>query len=226
VKRWLIVGSLALVSTTALADQTNGFYLGGSAGNAKYDLSKGDLDAISRSAFLDNGAIPLNPTSSYDDSDTAWSLIAGYRFNQFIAVEGGYMDLGSTKYRNSGNVLLPGVGTLPSTVSIDLSAKGAFAAAKVAAPIGPNFDIHSHVGTIVARTEFDIGLSLGSFRGGEKLSSDSADFFAGAGVGYRFTDSFAASVDYLIFKDVGDGDETGEGDIKSFRIGVTYTFPR
>jgi hypothetical protein len=43
-------------------------------------------------------------------------------------------------------------------------------------------------------------------------------------VGYHFTDSLAASLDYTRFKDVGDEEETGEGDITSFRLGLSYTF--
>jgi len=226
VNRWLIAGSLALVSTTALADQSNGFYMGLGGGNARYDVSKSAFDAISISAFLDNGAIPVNPTSSFDDSGTAWSLIAGYRFASFIAVEGGYLDLGSAEYRNSSNVLIPGLGTFPSTVGIDLSSRGPFAAARLGAPLGAKFDVHTHLGAFFSRTEFDIGLTLGTFNGNEKVSSNSLDLFAGVGLGYHFTDELAASVDYLRFKDVGEENETGDGDVTSFRIGLTYTFPR
>ena len=59
----------------------------------------------------------------------------------------------------------------------------------------------------------------------EKVSSNSADLFAGVGLGYHFSQGLGVTVDYLMFNDVGDEDKTGEGDIKSFRIGVTYTFP-
>jgi len=225
VNRWLIAGSLALVSTTALAaNPGTGFYVGASGGNATYDISKGDLDDISFAAFADNGAIPLNPTSTFDDSDTAWSLLAGYRFTPFIAVEAGYLDLGSTKYRASGNVRIPGVGTFPSTVGIDLSAKGPFVAAALGAPLGPHFDLHTHLGGFFSRTSFDIGVGLGAFNGNETVSSNSADFFAGIGIGYRFSNTLAASLDFTRFKAVGDEEKTGEGDITSFRVGLQYTF--
>lgn len=224
-KKWLIAGSLALVSTTALADQGRGFYLGASGGTATYDISKQDLDAISSSAFTSNGAIPLNPTSSFDDSDTAFSLLAGYRFTPFFAIEGGYIDLGSTTYRNSSNVRLPFFGTFPARVGIDISAKGPFATALLGAPLGANFDIHTNLGGFYSKTEFDIGVGLDTFDQSDTVSSESLDLFAGVGLGYRFTDSFAASLDYTRFKDVGDEDDTGEGDITSFRLGVTYTFP-
>ena len=223
-KRWLIAGSLALVSTTALADQSTGFYLGASGGNAKYDISKSDLDAISRSAFLDNGAIPLNPSSSFDDSDTAFALIAGYRFSPYISVEAGYMDLGSAKYRSTGNVLIPFFGTFASRINIDVSAKGPFVAGQLGAPLGGNFDVHTNLGGFFSKTEFDIGVGLSSFNESDTVSSNSADLFAGVGVGYHFTDSLAASLDYTRFKDVGDENETGEGDITSFRLGLSYTF--
>ena len=224
-KRWLIAGSLALVSTNALADQGRGFYLGASGGNATYDISQRELDDISFSAFADNGAIPLNPTSSFDDTDTAFSLVGGYRFTPYLAVEGGYLDLGSTKYRGSSTVRIPFLGQFASRVGIDISAKGPFAAASLGTPLGANFDLHTHLGGFFAKTEFDINVGLDTFNDDRTVSSTSLDFFAGIGLGYRFTDSFAASVDYTRFKAVGDENETGEGEITSFRLGVTYTFP-
>lgn len=225
--RWLIAGSLALVSTTALAaDPGTGFYFGVSGGNAKYDIEQDDLDDVALFSFTDNGAIPLNPTSSFDDTGNAFSLIAGYRFNPYLSVEGGYIDLGSTKYRASSNVRIPGLGTFPSTIGIDLSAKGPFAAAELGAPLGAGFDVHTHLGGFFAKTEFDISVSLSTFNNGDTVSANSADLFAGVGLGYRISDNFGASLDFTRFKDVGDEDKTGEGDITSFRLGVTYTFPR
>lgn len=225
--RWLIAGALALVSTTALAGQGTGFYVGASGGRATYDISKQDLDDIALFAFSGSGATVLNPTSTFDDSDTTWSVVGGYRFNRGIAVEAGYVDLGSTKYRSTSNVRLPGLGVFPSTIGIDISAKGPIIAAELGTPIdASNFDLHFHLGAFFAKTSFDIGVGLSTFNERDVVSSNSTDFFAGVGFGYRFSNTLGASIDYTRFKDVGSKNKTGEGDIAAFRIGLQYTFSR
>jgi hypothetical protein len=74
-----------LVSGTAWAGAESGLYLGASGGSAGIDVSDG--------------------TVSYDDSDTAYKIFAGYNFGIIplinLAVEGSYVDFGTAK----GNVL-------------------------------------------------------------------------------------------------------------------------
>jgi hypothetical protein len=50
----------------------------------------------------------------------------------------------------------------------------------------------------------------------------SADAFVGADVTLPFTQNVAASFDYTLFKDVGDGDKTGEGDISALRLRLEH----
>ena len=76
----MIIGLLA--TQPAMAKKA-GFYLGGSAGGA---TSQSDLAGV-----------------TYDDSDVAWKLFAGYHFLQFFAVEGAYRDMGSPSGNIAGN---------------------------------------------------------------------------------------------------------------------------
>ncbi len=68
-----VVAAMALLPTAALAE--NGFYLGGSVGSASLteDFDGFDVDADS----------------------TAWRFVAGWQFNQFLSLEGGYHNFGS-----------------------------------------------------------------------------------------------------------------------------------
>jgi len=65
---------------------------------------------------------------SYKDRDTAFSVFAGYDFNQYVGVETGYADLGKLEY--VGNIpleatapYLVAVGKLPVTEHVSLYAK-------------------------------------------------------------------------------------------------------
>jgi len=74
-----------LLPMAAMAD--SGFYLGGSVGNGGVDINFGS-------------GVP-----NFDESDTAWKAILGYRFDLpavFLAVEGGYVDFGEPTLSAAG----------------------------------------------------------------------------------------------------------------------------
>lgn len=70
-------------SGIALAGSDSGLYLGASLGSAAVDYSDGDNDV------------------EFDDTDTGYKVFAGYNFGLIpflnLAVEGGYIDLGSVE---------------------------------------------------------------------------------------------------------------------------------
>jgi OOP family OmpA-OmpF porin len=227
VNRWLVGACLALGSASALAanNEGPGFYFGASGGTAKYDIAKHDLDDAASFGLTGNNGFALNPTSSFDNTDTAWSLIGGFRINPYISIEAGYVDLGSTKYSSSSNVIFPGLGTIPTTIGIEIAAKGAVIAGSLGAPLGGGFDVHTQLGAFFAKTSLNVDVTLSGNRTRTALESDSQDLFAGVGVAYHFADGLTASVDFTRYKAVGDENETGEGDITSLRVGVHYTIP-
>jgi len=223
VKKFLIAGSLALVSVNAMADENRGFYLNANFGQAKYDISQQDLDDVARLAFEANGVSVLGADSTFDDKGSSWSLSGGYRFSRYLAVEVGYLDLGSAEYRANELVSVPGIGLMDATIGVDISAKGPTVAAAGFAPIGEKFDVHGRLGVFFSDTTLDVGVGIGGVTQSDNLSANSQDFFAGIGAAYHLTKNFAASLDYSLFKDVGDK-QTGEGDIDSLTLGLQYTF--
>lgn len=104
------------------------FYLGVGGGEATYD----DMDEV-RSACAAVGA-----SCSVDDTDTGFKLFAGYRFGDYLALEGGYVDLGESSADSA----------VPATATAALTAEGGFVSILPQIPVGA-------VGTIFGR----IGLS-------------------------------------------------------------------
>lgn len=75
-KRLAVVFGLLAVVASAPARSDTGLYFGGSIGNATFD-----------------GSAP-GTSVSFDDSDTAYKLYAGFRIISLLAIEGGYVDFG------------------------------------------------------------------------------------------------------------------------------------
>jgi hypothetical protein len=121
-----------------------GFYLGGSVGGA---TSESDLSG-----------------TTYDDSDVAWKLFAGYHFLQFFAVEGGYRDLGSP----SGNVL--GDDFKLETTGFDI-------AGLAGVPLGPVY-LFAKVGALWWDSDLTVS--------GTKYPDDGTGYEAGIGLSIDF----------------------------------------
>jgi opacity protein-like surface antigen len=190
VKTILMAGVLALASTTAMAAEDSGFYLNAGFGESGYDISQDDLDDLALFAFEDNGALVLDPESSYDDKGDALSLAVGYRFSRYFSIEAGYVDLGESKYRSESPVIIPGLGLLDASLGIDISAKGPTLSASGYIPLGEKFDLHGHFGLLFADVEFDVTVGLDDVSDRQSFSASSEDAFAGVGAAFHFTKNF------------------------------------
>jgi opacity protein-like surface antigen len=172
--------SFGMLSFAAQAAD-NGIYLGGSVGQSsvQYDESFEGQN--------------LN----FDASATGFKVIAGWRFLDWLAVEGNYIDLGSGDDRVLGE-------KVESDVSgISLSAVGFV-------PLGP-VDLFARVGAINWDADLDApGL-------GASASDDGTDLTYGIGAQFRVW-SLSIRGEYEIF-DISDADT-----VDMFSIGVTWTF--
>lgn len=100
------------------------------------------------------------------DRDSGFGAFAGYRFNESIAVEGGYHRLADTEYRS---------GTLRADVTLDqldLSAIGSL-------PLSAGFDLYGRLGYNRLTAKADVAGLTGKEHQNKVLY--------GAGLGYAFT---------------------------------------
>ncbi|AUD58976.1 MAG: porin family protein [Gammaproteobacteria bacterium] len=159
----------------------NGIYVGANYGYLKVD-GKDDFD---------------------DDSDVIQGLV-GYRFNQYLAIEGGYVNFG-----DYGNSL--------SNAETD----GYTAALKVSYPIVDRVELYAKGGQLWYSTDYDV---LG-FSG----NKDDEGVFAGAGVAFKVTDRFLINAEYtwydagITVENVSNGADT-DTDFKQASLGVEYRF--
>src|SRR5688500_16513557 len=100
--------ALIAASSVAAAESTAGWYFGATGGQTQADFDKASLDSYVENEFAMNGFPIVSGTSTLDDSDSSWSIVAGYRFSPNFSLEGSYIDLGAGEYRASGLVNPPG----------------------------------------------------------------------------------------------------------------------
>lgn len=90
--------TLALaVTLPASADDLSGWYIGGSAGQSQANIAKKEIVADLLTAGL------VTTSFKKDETDLGFKLLAGYRWNRYFSLEGGYFDLGKFGYNATTN---------------------------------------------------------------------------------------------------------------------------
>lgn len=126
------IGTLALLSMTlpVMADDQTGWFIGGGVGRTLAHIEQEEITADLLDAGFETNQF------SIDDRHFGHRLFAGYQFNQNIAIEGGYFDLGKFDYeattvpagRKTGALSFKGwnfdvIGLLPVTQRSSLFAR-------------------------------------------------------------------------------------------------------
>jgi len=173
--RHLLGGLLAALSLTSLpaVAADNGIYLGASVGQSGLEID--DFD--------------------YDADSTGYKLIAGWRFLDWLAIEGNYIDFGS------GDDTVLGSKIETEADGVSLSAVGFL-------PIGP-VDLFARVGVV----DWSADLSSPGFA---SESDDGTDLAYGVGAQFRVW-SLSIRAEYEMF-------DIDDADVDMISVGVTWTF--
>lgn len=167
-----LVASLAFASLPAVAAD-NGIYLGASVGQSGLDIDD----------------------FNYDASATGYKLIAGWRFLDWLAVEGNYVDFGSGDDRVEGT-------------KIETDADGVSLSVVGFLPVGP-VDLFARIGAI----DWSADLSSPGFG---SASDDGTDLTYGIGAQFRVW-SLSLRAEYEMF-------DIEDADVDMISVGVTWTF--
>jgi len=168
------LASLMLCSAPAWAVDGGGFYAGGSIGEFTIDFS--------------------DPSAgiSFDDSDTGFRIFGGWQFNEFFAVEGGYVDGGSPNETFDA-------GGIPVTVDIEVT--GFDLLLRGTLPLGESLFAFAEAGMLF----WDADVSASGGGSSSSLSDSGEDAAYGAGFGFNFGDNAAARIEYVLY-DISDAD--------------------
>lgn len=175
----------------------SGLYVGGAVGQSK---ARDACDGV-----------PI----SCDDSDTGWKIFIGYQFNDYFAVEGGYVDFGKAK----ANGTITGV-----TVSASAEANSWELVGVAGWPFTPQFSVYGKAG--LHRWDLDV-TATGSVPGFSVTASGSdkgTDFTFGLGAKYSITQNIIVRAEWQRYKDVGSDNTGGKSDIDLLSLGLLYRF--
>ena len=199
----LALSLLMSVSTVS----ANGFYGGFAFGNAKADIDTGAIDRE-----LGNAGFPAS--TGADDSDTGFKLHAGYRFGDYLAVEGGYVEFGD--FTTASDIGGGNPGRIESTLSID----GFFLTGVGGYPVSADFFVYGKAGVIFWDASATSRAELASGSGSAGTSDDGTDLTYGIGASYRIGEGVSVRLDWDHYDISGDTDT----DVDLVSVGLQIGF--
>ena len=202
------LAGLALLCCTLPAYAGN-WYVTGSVSESKVHLDRSALDT----QLTTDGATGLS--SSRTGSHAQWRLQAGYRFNPYLSVEGGYIDLGKARYTATYDT-----GSAEArwkSGGVDLAVVGRI-------PLGNGFALFGKAGAIDARTTThwtSTGLTTPPLA---SVNNTKLVPFAGVGASYAISPRWSVRAEYEHFAKVGTLRTTGRASINTVSAGVVFHF--
>ena len=236
----LVASIVAIAANSAMAESGN-WYIGAGAGMSSYKdwLSQEDITAFKNEfRVVDLGFVNFDGAESSDSEDKAsgFKLFGGYAFNENIAVELSYIDMGEvdanssssgTFFDSAGN---PTVGDLFATAkaSVDaftLDANLSYPIASFAALF-----VKAGVYTADAELELSAGGSVSAGSVNDSRTESSTGLHYGIGANFKVTDAVGLraewerldNVEVDRLDNVGAGD--GESDVDLISAALIYTF--
>ncbi len=185
-----------VVVVPEVIESTGAFYIG-----AAYGL----LSADAEETFPGGNLTYDTESNDYDQ----FMLQAGYKFNDYVAVEGRYwIGMDDNSWHN----------TIHGGLTAEVDTWGIYV--KPMYPVTDNFDIYALLG--YADADYTISGS------GYTWNQDGFDGFSwGVGADYAFTESISVFVDYVSLYDdtyVNHAGNNVDFTIDTWNFGVTYTF--
>lgn len=189
------MASALTLSTPASAgffDLTLAPYVGASAGKSDADIS-------------------CPAATSCDNKDTAWKVYGGMEVNEYLSMEVGYANLGTTTYSSAG---VGGRTGTRETHGMTVQLVGTYA-------LNPNFTLIGKGGFGIINTEVN-----GTIAGTPNNNTGDTDleWSVGMGAQYNFTKTVGLRAEWERYFNVGDSDSTRESTIDMITAGVIFKF--
>lgn len=217
------IQAIALAVTTSLcafglnaAELAGKPYVVGSIGQAKIDLN--DTEAYYQESADYLNSIPgVSASASIEDSDTSFSLGAGYWFNKHLAAEAFYRDYGTV---SAGVNATNGVDS--ASEKNEFSASGLGVGILGFAPLSESFSLFARIDLVNLEAENTYSYSDSS-GDSESGKVDDTNLKAGLGLGaqFSFNDTIAIRGD---FQRIEAELEESKEDIDSFNFSILAMF--
>ena len=216
IKRGLLGLSMLLAggaSAQSMTDQSTApnsaaWYFGADIGRSKARIDDQDI----RAALAGDGAISTQLGDR--NQSTAYKLFGGYQFNDYLAIEGGYFDLGKFGYTATT--------TPPGTVNGELRFKGLNLDLIGMLPLTDNLSAFGRIGVVEGRTSDEFNSTGFLATNNPHPSRTALNAKLGVGLQYRLTQSLAMRLEaerYRVNDAIGN-----KGNIDAVSVGLVYRF--
>jgi OmpA-like transmembrane domain len=205
------VSSLLLCAAGLATAADSGFYIGLDEGWVKYPGA----------AIRQIGGTTLTG-SGLDDTNFTWNFAAGYRFDRYLRLEAGYVDLS-----NRSGLVSSYSGETRSLGNASFSAKGETLIAIGTLPFG-KWDASLKVGVLRADAHLDFsGTSNNSPLESHVVVTNTHPLY-GTGVDYNINTRWRAQLGYTLYREVATIKSTGtrvDGpNINTLTVGIAHQF--
>lgn len=198
---WVVIFLVAVgVNSPAFGQaEGQGGYIGVGFGESTVDLGVSDFN---------DGSIT---SGSVDDTDTGWKLFGGYAFNKYVAVEGGFANLGKANFSGTSN----GLGFLyfPGPVSVDFEVESLFVDLVGTIP----FEKWALFGKIGFH-RWDVEVTVANPPVFGSADDDGTDPHYGLGFEFRPSQRFGVRLEWEVFTEVS------EEDVELLSVSGIYRF--
>lgn len=196
-------GTLALLAALPLgallvADDAwaqGDWYMGAAIGQADIDYSAADLtsDLASFGWTIEDATV--------DNDGTAWKIYGGWSFNEYFALELGWVDLGKVDTRYSTTIAPNEIDDiLADTLSVHpLTGDGFTAAAVVKWPLNDAFAIHAKAGLFAWNSETEVRVVEGG-TGQVSGDDDGTEAMYGFGVEWKLNEQWSITGEWERYK--------------------------
>jgi OOP family OmpA-OmpF porin len=204
----LCIGA-ALFGTSAPARPQAHWYLGATLGASNANITQ--------------EAVPVTGATSTifltDSRDPGFKVFAGYRFNPYFAVEGGFAWLG--EFQATTQVTAPTTGTL----NADIRVIGLYIDAVPMLPLGDRFAVFAKVGALLSETRTTRStFGTVTTASNANASIDQPNWSYGLGVQYDFQKNVTARFVWERYIKLGDANTGGEFNIDLYSGGLLFRF--
>ena len=202
--------ALSMLAGHAQAQQPErGWYAGISVGQSSANVDASGLVVVGATAS----------TTSIEETDTGYKVYGGYRFGRHLAVEAGYVDLGS--FSGTRRVTAPVTGTFKA----ETSASGIFGQAVGIIPLGQRFSLFGTAGLFANEVQTTVSSTGGILLIGQRSASNSdVNAKVGVGAGVDFTPNFGMRIEWERYFELGDDSVGGKSDVDLVSVGIVFRF--
>jgi hypothetical protein len=221
-----LAGSVA-VGTARAAEL--GVYAGVSFAMVKKDSTRSvfEDEALAIAGLAGFVPDPASRTATFDDEDSSYGFVVGWRMSEHLALEGGYMDLGDVKYREHAEGVFqtdpPEAGTLQQ--NIDSSTSGIQLSALGILPLTYRWEVYARGGVLISNNTESIFVLDDLGNSGKLRSTKSGfDLLAGVGISFSLAEIYNLRLEYQRVFDAGDDATLDEADVDLMTLNVSVSF--